>query len=267
MEIATHVRLVRRLLQEAGHGPKGYRKGHGSGQKGVDDRPRQPQRAVFGRTLHLDLKHYDEARAYAERDIKLHKTDYTLYLAMADIETHTGSRAKGVAALQSGLEATKRHPELLWNLANAYLDSGDTSDRSKAQAIIQEMQTMPFSSKSVRLQYLNARVEYAKSIGRRPSRPWRRCAGLANRPQDQKWVDYWIGQCYGQAGNSDKQLASYRKAVAVDPSFVTAHAALAQNSYGDWPRRTRPPRSGIRYCARAARTSACSRGWNWSARW
>ena len=80
----------------------------------------------------LDLKHYDEARTYAERGIALYKSEFSLYLLMADIESRAGNCAKGVAALQNGLEATKRNPELLWHLANAYLDA--TRELAKAQA-------------------------------------------------------------------------------------------------------------------------------------
>ncbi|MGD0783769.1 MAG: tetratricopeptide repeat protein, partial [Candidatus Aminicenantales bacterium] len=54
---------------------------------------------------------------------------------------------------------------------------------------------------------------------------------LTERRQDPntlKQVDYWIGQCYAQSGNIEQELAAYRRAVAIDPTYFPARDGIAQ---------------------------------------
>ena len=88
----------------------------------------------------LSLKQLDKSREYARRGIRLYKTDARMYLTLADIETHSGNRKAAVAKLQEGLQATNHHPEILWRLANLYLDDRDFFQARKA---IQELRLRP----------------------------------------------------------------------------------------------------------------------------
>ena len=45
-------------------------------------------------------------------------------------------------------------------------------------------------------------------------------------PRLLKQVDVWIGQCYGQLGNPDRQLVAYRRALAIDPLYPEARAGI-----------------------------------------
>ena len=172
----------------------------------------------------LSGKHYKEARAFAERGVKLYKDSAAMYVTLADIDLHLGKREKAIAELQQGLAATNKNVQILWALANLYLDGHKLSE---AQTMIGDLHAAKYQA--VMLHYLDARMEFAQEhwqaarVALEAVRP-----SLGPWPSLQKQADYLIGRCYGQSANTDQQLDAYRRAVLIDPLFVPAHAGIAE---------------------------------------
>ena len=174
----------------------------------------------------LEKQKFDEAMDYATRAVKAAKDDGGMYILMADIKLHAGRSVEAIAALEQGLKVTKGtagYGEILWHMANFHLDSGNTTEARKALDNLRHLNYPPQL-----LRCLEGRLELALehwTAARDIFENVRR--DLIDSPPLLKHVDYWIGQCYGQSGNIEQQLAAYRRAVAIDPFFLLARAGIA----------------------------------------
>ncbi|MEN6405152.1 MAG: tetratricopeptide repeat protein [Thermoguttaceae bacterium] len=169
-----------------------------------------------------DLK---KAKTYAARGIKLYPNAIGMYTIMADIELHSRNRQAAVDALNSGLNATERNPQLLWTLANLLIDINQLNE---VKQLIDELQSREYSKPLV--DYLKARVEYTKGhwlTARSGFENIRPALTMLNKGRDLlKQVDVWIGNCYGQVGNRDRQLQAYRRALNIDPFYGPARLGV-----------------------------------------
>jgi cellulose synthase operon protein C len=170
----------------------------------------------------LTKKEYGKARDYANRSIKLYPNNITMYTTLADVELRAGDRGKAVAALQDGLKATARNPQLLWSLANVLIDVGQPKDADKT---IEELRKTEYPKALI--EYLVARNDFAQSHWLAARQGFEKVRGtLLQWPNLLKQVDVWIGQCYGQLGNRDLQLVAYRRALSTDQFYTPARAGL-----------------------------------------
>jgi tetratricopeptide (TPR) repeat protein len=143
---------------------------------------------------------------------------------MAEIELRSGNRDKALATLHEGLEATKHHLQIVWHLANLYMDGRKLTE---AQALIQELHAGKFSP--VFLSYLDGRMEFCQGHWLTAKNALEKIRpALSDFPAQQKMADFCIGVCYGKMENYDQQLLAFRRAVAIDPNFVPAHAGIAE---------------------------------------
>jgi len=173
---------------------------------------------------YMSKEQYEEARGYALRGLKLYPGDAQLYIALADVELRTGHREKAIVRLQDGLKATQQKPQLLWILANLFIEAGQ---HSRAEKTIEQLREAQYPA--VRVSYLKARIEYEQGhwLAARQGLEATR-SGLADFPDLLKQADFWIGRCYGEMGNTDQQIAAYRRALDVDPFFGAARGSLAE---------------------------------------
>lgn len=76
-----------------------------------------------------------------------------------------------------------------------------------------------------------ARVSYARELrGDLPGamRAMRRALQAAGTPDDASWVSYQIGELYFRGGHVAPAERSYRRSIALAPTFVPPHAGLAK---------------------------------------
>ena len=170
----------------------------------------------------LSKRQFAEARDYATRSIKLYPNNIGMYTVLADIELRAGNRDKAVAAIEDGLKATARNPQLLWGLANVLIDVGKPKEAEKT---IQELATADYPKQLI--DYLKARNEFAQGHWLAARQGLEKVRGtLLLWPNLLKQVDVWIGQCYGQMGNRDLEAASYRRALNMDQFYMPARVGL-----------------------------------------
>lgn len=165
---------------------------------------------------------FGKARECAVRGVKLHPLQVLMYRLLADVELRAGNRDKAVAAYEQGIKATKRDPSLLWNLANLLVD-GNKIDES--QAILDEVRKTTFSKPHIDL--LTARIDFARGNWRAALERFEHVRGaMVALPGAVKQIDFSISQCYERLDNPGQQEQALRRALAIDPSFGLARAAM-----------------------------------------
>ena len=178
----------------------------------------------------VDQEKFDVAEGYANRSIEVAPENPDGYRLLAEIKSRSGHRDEAVKVLKKGLEATKKtklqaYGGLLWYVANMQLDSGNAAE---AKSTIDEMERIKYRPEA-HLDCLKARLEQSKGNWQAARVMYEKVRpDLANTPAFLKYVDFWIGLCYGQMGNIEQQLAAYRRAVALDPSLYAARLGIAE---------------------------------------
>lgn len=167
---------------------------------------------------------YEQARKYARHGIELFPEHVPMYTTLADIELRTNQRDKAIYALQEGLNATDDHPQLLWSMANLLIDARRIE---KADEITGKLQD--FNYPDALVGYLKARIDFIQSRWLTASQGFERVRpGLTAWPDLVKQADFWLGKCYGALGNTDQQIAAYRRSVDADQFFAPARAGIAE---------------------------------------
>ena len=174
---------------------------------------------------YLSKDDFEKARSHAQRGIKLYPDNITMYTTLADIELRAGKRDKAINALQDGLKATERSPQLLWSKANLLIDVNRLKD---AEEIVDELRATDYPKQLI--DYLTARIEFVQGHWFAARQGFERVRGMLTLwPNLLKQVDVWIGQCYGQTGNRDLQLEAYRRALNIDPFYAPARAGITES--------------------------------------
>lgn len=167
---------------------------------------------------------FGKARECAVRGIKLYPSKVPMYKLLADVEMRAGDRNKALAAYEQGIKATKRDSWLLWNLASVLVESNKIDE---SQAILDELRKTTYSKQHIDL--LTARIEFARGNWRAALERFEYVRGaMVALPGAVKQIDFWIAQCYERLGNPGQQEQALRRALAIDPSFGPARAAMSR---------------------------------------
>ena len=172
-------------------------------------------------TCNLAKGNFEEARRCTYRGIELRPDVVVMYTTLADVEKRAGNLDESIAALQKGLRATDRNPQLLWSMANLLIN---INKMDQARKIIEELRTTEYHHSLI--DYLSARIDYVQGhwlVARRGFEKVRGTLALSNMANQ---IDVWIGNCYGKLGNRDQQMKAYRRALSADPTFTPAKAAM-----------------------------------------
>jgi tetratricopeptide (TPR) repeat protein len=165
-----------------------------------------------------------QATSYLRRGLRLHPTDARFYQELARIELRAGRRAEAGKLLRRSLEHAPEAIFLLWSTADLLVDAGEPEEARKLVSRINRDELT-----SGLLDYVEARVETAK--GR-----WLQAAELLERAQQElaripalrKQAHVLLGRCHARIGNPDRQLASCRAALDIDPTWLPALRAQAE---------------------------------------
>ena len=170
----------------------------------------------------LAKRDFDKAREYANHCIKLYPSNLNMYTTLADIEMNAGDRDEALAALEKGLEATARNPQLLWGLANVQIDAKLPKEAEKT---IEELRQVEYYTALI--DYLVARNDFVQGHWLPALNGFEKVRGtLIEWPNLLKQADVWIGHCYKHLGNRDLEQMSYRRALETDPFYTPARAGL-----------------------------------------
>jgi tetratricopeptide (TPR) repeat protein len=166
-----------------------------------------------------------EARAAWAEGLKRHPEAVTMYLGLATLELSDNRPEEAVACLSRGLEKYPGNADLLHLLTEAHLARGDLTAAEKvaARARLGSGSDAPGVA-----EYLHARVlAHQGRAGEAIPRLEKALApqDLPNPLAGRMYV--CLAQCYERAGDNDRRIAAYQRAVAVEPSLVPAHLGLA----------------------------------------
>ena len=155
----------------------------------------------------------------------------------------------GLLSSGGSKKATERR-QLLWYLGGFMIEQGQLDEAKKAvdldeaKKAVDQLRGLPVDRgfDPVLIDYLQARIETAKSTGmprRWPTRTWSgNCSSRVGAdsggklaqgtaPEILKDVEYRLALCYEQLGDSDAQLAAFREAARIDPLYVPARMGVA----------------------------------------
>ncbi|MEI8375716.1 MAG: tetratricopeptide repeat protein, partial [Planctomycetota bacterium] len=181
----------------------------------------------------LALRNFSKAQDYARQGMKVAPQDFAMYVLMADILIHNDQRDKAVEILKTGIkinEAKSSKAQLLWHLANIYLDSrGSTDAKSIAEALDCMRRMRDYKVSPIQLAFLDARVLYANDDWKAAREKFEKVRPqMTDSASLMKSLDYWIGYCYLQQGNPDQAMAAFRRSLSFDKFFFKARDSIAQ---------------------------------------
>ena len=167
---------------------------------------------------------YEEARRFLKQGRAREPGNLTMHINLARLERERGHPQDAVACLRQGLQALPNQPDLMLLLTETLLDVGD---EPAAEEVIQRLRR-PGSPPGL-AHYLNGRfqmhrkqwlqaIQTMEEVIASPDR----ASALASR------ASLFLARCCEPVGDSIRQLAALRRAVALDKSSASARLALAE---------------------------------------
>ncbi|GAB6166065.1 hypothetical protein JCM19992_20650 [Thermostilla marina] len=176
----------------------------------------------------IRLEDFDDAQTLADRILELRPDAPEIYLLLAKTAAAQDKPDEVISWLERGLAATDNDPELLWNLVRTFIDQ-DKLDQAEARL-----------AELADTDYPKQRIDFVQALLLCARGEWRRSATMLERIRPQfaqepdilKQIDFYLGFCYGQVGNTDQQMAAYQRAVDTDPMWAAARAGRAMALVG-----------------------------------
>ncbi|MEI8016971.1 MAG: tetratricopeptide repeat protein [Schlesneria sp.] len=192
---------------------------------------RDPENAdglMFAARLKLITGKRDDLRQYLFKGIELHPNRTDFYTMLSNLESDSGNPALAIEAMRKGVLAAPKNPELQWNLARLLIESDNTSE---ATEIIAKLRTEKYPA--VALDFLEARMLYRRSEWLPMIQKIESKRGLISPTADTAFLfkrsEYMLGVAYREINSTEPQIASFRRALAIDPDWIQAKLALADS--------------------------------------
>ena len=189
--------------------------------------PKDPDVLLFASRLAAAKADYDRAREYAQRAIDSAPTNSAAHLVLAQVEMLAGNRSKAIACLEKGAEKTQSRDEaILWELGRLRIKDGDLAG---GQTILDMLHKFPVDGRFEPLiGYLEAECELGRQHWRAAMQRLEQVAPqLVQSPDLLKEVRYQAAVCHEKMGNTELQLAAYREAASIDPTWPPARLGVA----------------------------------------
>jgi tetratricopeptide (TPR) repeat protein len=184
--------------------------------------PTEPEVLLAAAQLAQAAGKLDQTRGFLEEGLKVHPHDASLYLTLCDLELQLNRPLAAVGCLRRGLQSLPDHWELLEYLADLLIQQGEVSE---ARAAIDRLRMPEYSP--ARLSYWDSRLLMErKQWAEAAPRLERARVDLAGLSTWTKRIDMALGSCYERLGDSDRQLAIYRRLAAQDPACGQARLGL-----------------------------------------
>lgn len=169
--------------------------------------------------------HWNEARGYLRHGLTKAPKEAALYLALADVETRAGRRDEAIRVLADGRKGVRPGglPEILFALAEQHAEAGDQAGTDDAVAQLKKLNQDATRIDLLRGLCLVRRGQWYEGSGiLERVRPL-----LATDPAKTVQIDLLLAQCYGNLGDLDRQLLTYRRAVSTAPLDYRPRLGLA----------------------------------------
>ncbi len=186
--------------------------------------PDDPDALWLAARCALGKRDFKAGRKYAKRGIELHPDYIGMYTALADIELQAERWEAAIDVLKQGLAANEDHQQLLWSMANLLIDTGQIEE---AEKIVGRLDSSGYPPTLVG--YLRARIAFTRGEWLAACQGFEQVRGnLSLMPDLVKKVNLWLGKAYGKLGNTDQQIAAYRRALSTDRFFTPARLGIAE---------------------------------------
>ena len=183
---------------------------------------------MFVSRVKLALGKHDETRQYLFKGIELHPDRVGFFSMLSNLETETGNSVEAIDVMRKGAAAAPKNLELQWNLARLLIESDATQE---AKEIINRLRGTKYPP--VAIEFLEARIlfrrnEWLPLIQKLESQRGRIALTPENLPLF-RLAEYMLGVAYREINSNEKQIASFRRALALDPEWMQAKLALAES--------------------------------------
>jgi tetratricopeptide (TPR) repeat protein len=177
---------------------------------------------------------YKTAENFLIRGIKADKSDRAMYMVMAEVKLYLGRRDEAIAVLRQGMEATEGtggYGEIVYDLGNVYLSNGQFAEAEKCIKELREVRLPPLDQPFPwqLVGFLDAKRALMKG-------QWKVAMEtlvdilprLRDAPGTQKLAYVYLGQCYHQQGDVEREIIAYSEAAKIDPYLYSARQGLAE---------------------------------------
>jgi cellulose synthase operon protein C len=198
--------------------------------------------SLLAAKLAESVSDFDKARGFAQRAIEADVTAPDGYLARYRIERRSNRADEAVKALRDGIDRVPNGErwELSWDLGQLMVEQLKLGEAEKVIKQLGDMQLSKDFDQTM-VDYLKGQLEAAKGhwyaasqlfemVARQLAQPGENTG--PDRGQDGatellKEVEYRLARCYEQLGDSEAELAAFRKAARIDPLWVPARLGVA----------------------------------------
>jgi tetratricopeptide (TPR) repeat protein len=173
----------------------------------------------------------DLSLAYAKRGLALHPKDVRTYRQVMDLELSLGRPDEAVAMLRRGVVDLPEEGLLRFMLADLLLRKGETEEAAAHVAKLKEMHLdQPL------LDYLDGCRKLARQDWLEASKHFEKAyVGMTRQPELARQTAIFLGRCYEELGDPDREYAAYQKARTDnvrDPLWLQVVAGLAHANLG-----------------------------------
>ncbi len=191
--------------------------------KALELAPDDPEVAIERARSLRESGEFDRAQGLLVRVQQAHPDDPRTYAELAEVGVNSGRVGEAIAQLRRGVERQPDQAELRWSLAHLLAQTGSTAE------LAGHLERLRGSRRpSTPIAYLEAWLFVNQGDWASASRALERVgASCEDRPELRARVDYLKGRCLGQAGESDLQIAAFRRAFLVQPRWALVRRALA----------------------------------------
>jgi tetratricopeptide (TPR) repeat protein len=186
--------------------------------------PEEPEVLLVAAEIFRDKGNLDEARKILQRGVEKRPDNPYLSQALANLELRTGSRSQALKVLEQGLANQPNDRTLLLGMADLLLQENRVDE---ARLVITKLRDLKIAP--ALLTYLDARLDLSDGKWIPATRAMENVRLQLNAwPNIARQADMLLGMCYQQLGDSDRQIAVYRRAMTANPDDAGALYQLAQ---------------------------------------
>ncbi len=162
---------------------------------------------------------YHEARRCLDQGVKDNPQDLRLHMALVRLDLRTGNYEQAGPSLRQAQKLVAQQDfELLWELAEGFIEIGDLTVASELAEHLRKMGRVPAA-----VLFLDGAILLKKEDWLGASKMLKEaCGQLPELSPIKKKAHFALAQCYEKLGSPDQQLAECREALKLDPGFVPA---------------------------------------------
>lgn len=186
--------------------------------------PSDPDVLMVAADLVPELRPIQELRQGIEEALRQNTAHAGLYRSLVMVELKTGHSDAALAWLRQGVQSLPNQPELLELLCDLLIQRDELAEATQIERRLQQMSCL-----SAKCGYWKARLLMKQGRLRPAVQVLEQAASqVASVPAWSAAIHSALGACYEQLGDHQRELVSYRRASAEDPTALTTRLCLAR---------------------------------------